>query len=86
MPAAKPPEFRRRAVDLARSGDHPVANFSSDSGTSGSRLRRWMAIEDVDAGREGAPPGSGETGGAAADHWEALASGAPPRLARGLCC
>jgi len=29
MPAAKPPEFRRRAVDLARSGQQPVAKIAS---------------------------------------------------------
>lgn len=51
MPAAKPPEFRRRAVDLARSGDQPVANIAADLGISESCLRRWMAVEDVDAGR-----------------------------------
>lgn len=51
MPAAKPPEFRRRAVDLARSGQQPVAKIASDLGISESYLRRWMAQEDVDAGR-----------------------------------
>ena len=30
MPAAKPLEFRRRAVDLARSGQRPVAKIASD--------------------------------------------------------
>ena len=51
MPAAKPPEFRRRAVDLARSGQQPVAKIASDLGISESCLRRWMAQDDVDAGR-----------------------------------
>ena len=51
MPAAKPPEFRRRAVDLARSGQQPVAKTASDLGISESCLRRWMAQDDVDAGR-----------------------------------
>ncbi|GIG26443.1 transposase [Cellulomonas denverensis] len=51
MPAAKPPEFRRRAVDLARSGRQPVAKVASDLGISESCLRRWMAQDDVDAGR-----------------------------------
>lgn len=50
MPAAKPPEFRRRAVDLARSGQDPVARVASDLGISESCLRRWMA-RDVDTGR-----------------------------------
>jgi len=51
MPAAKPPEFRRRAVELARSGQHPVAQIAKDLGISESCLRRWMARDDVDAGR-----------------------------------
>jgi transposase-like protein len=51
MPAAKPPEFRRRAVDLARSGQQPVAKVASDLGISESCLRRWMAQDDVDSCR-----------------------------------
>lgn len=51
MPAAKPPEFRRRAVELARSGQHPVAQIARDLGISESCLRRWMSIDDVDAVR-----------------------------------
>ena len=51
MPAAKPPEFRRRAVDLARSGQQPVAKIAYDLGISESCLRRWMAQDDVDTGR-----------------------------------
>lgn len=51
MPVAKPAEFRRRAVDLARSGQQPVAKVASDLGISESCLRRWMAQDDVDAGR-----------------------------------
>lgn len=51
MPAAHPPEFRRRAVDLARLGEKPVAAIAKDLGISESCLRRWMALDDVDAGR-----------------------------------
>jgi len=51
MPAAKPPEFRRRAVDLARQGGQPVGRIAKDLGISESCLRRWMAIDDVDSGR-----------------------------------
>jgi transposase len=50
-PAAKPPEFRRRAVDLARRGDAPVRQVAHDLGISESCLRRWMNVDDVDAGR-----------------------------------
>lgn len=50
MPAAKPLEFRRRAVELARSGQKPVAEIAKDLGISETGLRRWMAIADVDEG------------------------------------
>jgi len=51
MPAAKPVEFRRRAVALARSGEKPVAEISRDLGISESCLRRWMTQSSVDDGR-----------------------------------
>ena len=51
MPAAKSPEFRRRALDLVASGE-PVARVAKDLGISESCLRRWMSIDDVDAGRK----------------------------------
>lgn len=51
MPAPRPPEFRRRAVELARQGEQPVAQIAKDLGISESCLRRWMAIDDVDTGR-----------------------------------
>ncbi|WP_166852902.1 IS3 family transposase [Isoptericola sp. BMS4] len=51
MPAAKSQKFRRRAVDLARRGDAPVRQVANDLGVSESCLRRWMAQDDVDAGR-----------------------------------
>jgi transposase len=54
MPAAKPVEFRRRAVELARQGDKPVAEIARDLGISESGLRRWMTQAEVDEGkREG---------------------------------
>ena len=52
MPAARPPEFRRRAVELARSGEYPVAKVAADLGISESCLRRWMGRADVDEGRK----------------------------------
>jgi len=51
MPAPHPPEFRRRAVDLARQPGASVAQVAKDLGVSESGLRRWMAQDDVDAGR-----------------------------------
>lgn len=60
MPAPHPPEFRRRAVDLAREVDedgnrrHPVAQLARDLKISESCLRNWMAQADID---DGARPG-----------------------------
>lgn len=51
MPAAKSPEFRRRALDLVANGA-PVARVAKDLGISESCLRRWMDRDDVDAGRK----------------------------------
>jgi transposase-like protein len=54
MPAAKPPEFRRRAVELARLREKPIAQIAKDLGIAESGLRRWMAQADIDDGkREG---------------------------------
>ena len=52
MPAAKPPEFRRRALDLVRLGEQPVAKIARDLGISESCLRRWMDQDEVDSGRK----------------------------------
>jgi transposase len=52
MPAPKPLEFRRRAVEMARRRDEPVAEMARDLGISGSCLRRWMDRSDVDEGRK----------------------------------
>jgi len=52
MPAPHPPEFRRRAIDLARQPGASVARVAKDLGISESGLRRWMAQDDIDAGRK----------------------------------
>jgi len=51
MPRPHPPEFRRRAVELARLQEQPVAKIAEDLGISESCLRNWMAQADVDDGR-----------------------------------
>ncbi|PZF56615.1 hypothetical protein DEI81_15890 [Curtobacterium sp. MCBD17_013] len=51
MPAAKPEEFRRRAVALARQGEKPVREIAKDLGISESGLRRWMSEAAVEEGR-----------------------------------
>lgn len=50
MPRPHPPEFRRRAVELARLREKPVAEIARDLGISDSCLRNWMAQADVDDG------------------------------------
>lgn len=50
MPAAKPREFRARALDLVRQGERP-SQVARDLGISETTLRKWMAQDDVDAGR-----------------------------------
>jgi transposase len=48
VPAPHPPEFRQRAVELARVGDKRVAVVAKDLGISESCLRNWMAQADAD--------------------------------------
>ena len=61
MPAPHPPEFRRRAVELARERP-PVAQIAKDLGISESCLRSWMASADIDEGRsEGLTSESGRS-------------------------
>ena len=43
MPAPHPPEFRRRAIELARLREKPVREIPKDLGISESCLRNWMA-------------------------------------------
>ncbi len=54
MPAPTSREFRRRAVELARLREKPIAQIAKDLGTAESGLRRWMAQADMGEGkREG---------------------------------
>lgn len=50
MPAAHPPEFRRRALDLVSQGN-PVGQIARDLGISDSCLRNWMSRDAIDSGR-----------------------------------
>jgi transposase-like protein len=56
MPAPHPPEFRRRAVELALEVDedgsrkHPIAQLARDLKISESCLRNWIASEEVETG------------------------------------
>jgi transposase-like protein len=48
MPAPHPPEFRRRAVELARAGDQPIASVAKQLQISESCLRRWLEQANTD--------------------------------------
>lgn len=56
MPRPHPPEFRRRAVELANQRDEngnrlqPVAKTAEDLGISDSYLRNWINQAEIDAG------------------------------------
>ncbi len=50
MPRPHPPEFRRRAIELAREKAKPVAELAHDLGISESCLRGWVAKADIDEG------------------------------------
>jgi len=51
MPAPHPPEFRQRAVELARMREKPVSEIARDLGISDSCLRNWVRQADLDEGR-----------------------------------
>lgn len=54
MPPAFPPEFRQRAVELARQGEIPVSKIAKDLGISDSCLRNWLHQADSEEnGRDG---------------------------------
>ncbi|MBC6462668.1 transposase [Actinomadura sp. HBU206391] len=60
MPAPHPPEFRRRAVELARQGDKPLLQLAKDLGVSRSCLQNWMNQADADEKGGGERLTSGE--------------------------
>ncbi len=47
---AYPPEFRARAVELARASALPPSQVACDLGIDPDTLRRWLRQADVDAG------------------------------------
>ena len=54
MPRPHAPEFRRRAVELARLRERPTSQIAKELGISDSCLRNWMRQADVE---DGARPG-----------------------------
>jgi transposase len=52
VPRPHPPEFRQRAVELARERVKPIGQIAKDLGISESCLRGWVARADIDAGHK----------------------------------
>ena len=50
MPAAYPPEFRRRAVELVEASDKPLAHVAKELGVSDAGLRKWVKQAEIDSG------------------------------------
>ncbi|MDL4813141.1 transposase [Actinomadura opuntiae] len=50
MPPPHPPEFRRRAVELARTGDKSVTALAKSLGISQSCLSNWVRQADIEEG------------------------------------
>ena len=48
MPRPHPPEFRQRAIALARLGDKPFPILAKELGISESCLRNWVAQAKID--------------------------------------
>ncbi len=46
-----PPEFRREAVELARTSGRPVSEIAGGLGVSRETLRLWIKQAEIDAGR-----------------------------------
>ena len=50
MPRPHPPEFRHRAVELARTKVKPISQLAKDLGISESCLRTWMLKAEIEDG------------------------------------
>ncbi len=46
-----PPEFRQRAVELARQREKPLRQLATDLGISDQTLHNWLKQADIDDGR-----------------------------------
>ena len=46
-----PPEFRARAIELARTSGLPPSQVARDFGIDPDTIRRWLRQADIDAGR-----------------------------------
>jgi transposase-like protein len=50
MPKSYSPEFRRRVIDLCRSGGRRPRNVAKEFGVSEATVYRWIAQDEVDLG------------------------------------
>jgi len=50
VPSPHPPEFRRRAVELAKTGDKSISVLAKSLGISQSCLSNWVRQADRDEG------------------------------------
>jgi len=50
MATRYPAEFRRRAVELARLHEKPIARIADDLGISDATLHGWLKQADIDEG------------------------------------
>ena len=48
MPRPYPKEFREGAVELARQGEHPIAEIAKELGIAESCLRNWLKRDQLD--------------------------------------
>ena len=51
VPKPFPKEFREDVVRVARTPDSSVAQVAKDFGISESCLHRWLALDDIEAGK-----------------------------------
>jgi len=51
MATRYPPEFRRRAVELARLREKPITQLAADLGIADATLHAWLKQADIDEGR-----------------------------------
>ena len=52
MPKPYPPEFRQRAIELARVGERSIGEVAESWGISESCLRSWLSQAEVDSGEK----------------------------------
>ncbi len=91
VPAPHPPQFRRRAIDLARSGIKPIAALAKELSISESCLRNSLSQAEADEGRANSSRLSSDEKRELAElrrkarrlEWRTRSSNVPPRISPG---